>query len=95
MRSVSLKLEKNGNALPFHSVLAIGKIHGAILLITLLSTLSREFHRLSAFQEESFMTSTRIFARASFLVALVAPLLVWSPAGHTQNGNSSASYPVR
>jgi photosystem II stability/assembly factor-like uncharacterized protein len=39
------------------------------------------------------MTSTRIFARASFLVALVAPLLVWSPAGHTQNGASSTSTP--
>ena len=39
------------------------------------------------------MTATRIFARASFLVALVAPLLVWSPAGHTQNGASSTSTP--
>jgi hypothetical protein len=39
MRSDSRKARKNGNALPFHSVLAIGKIHGAILLITHLSTI--------------------------------------------------------
>ena len=39
------------------------------------------------------MTSTRIFARASFLVALVAPLLAWNPAGHTQNGASPTSTP--
>jgi photosystem II stability/assembly factor-like uncharacterized protein len=39
------------------------------------------------------MASTRIFVRASFLVALVAPLLVWNPAGHTQSGASSVSSP--
>src|SRR5215510_15185104 len=79
MRSDSPKARKTGNASPFHSVLAIGKIHGAIVLITPLFTI----------QEERFMTSTRIFARASFLVALFAPLLVWNPAGHTQNAASS------
>ncbi|MCG3163218.1 MAG: hypothetical protein JMDDDDMK_04603 [Acidobacteria bacterium] len=39
------------------------------------------------------MASTRIFARASFPAALALLLLVWNPAGHTQNGNSSASSP--
>src|SRR5262245_20709211 len=39
------------------------------------------------------MASIRIYARATFLVALVAPLLVWNPAGHTQSGESSASSP--
>src|SRR5262245_5351056 len=83
MRSDSPKARKTGKASPFHSVLAIGKIHGAIVLITPLFTI----------QEERFMTSTRIFARASFLVALVAPLLVWNPAGHTQNSASLTSTP--
>ncbi|HEV2667784.1 MAG TPA: glycosyl hydrolase, partial [Blastocatellia bacterium] len=39
------------------------------------------------------MASTRIFTRATFLVALVAPLLIWNPTGHTQSGESSASSP--
>src|SRR4030095_16730461 len=39
------------------------------------------------------MATTRIFARASFLVALVAAFLVWNPAGHTQSGASSVSSP--
>jgi photosystem II stability/assembly factor-like uncharacterized protein len=39
------------------------------------------------------MASTRIFARAPFLVALVAPLLVWNPAGHAQSGATSVSSP--
>ncbi len=39
------------------------------------------------------MESTRISARASFLIAIVALLLAWNPAGYTQNGNSSASSP--
>src|SRR5262245_23131721 len=47
MRSDSRKARKNGNALQFHSVLAIGKIHGAILLITLLSTIQKAFRRPS------------------------------------------------
>jgi photosystem II stability/assembly factor-like uncharacterized protein len=37
------------------------------------------------------MQSARIVARAIFLFALISLLLVWNPAGHTQNGNSTAS----
>jgi hypothetical protein len=50
---IAVKLEKTSNSLLFHSVLAIGKIHVAILLITLLSTVQEACKRLSrGFQEE-------------------------------------------
>jgi photosystem II stability/assembly factor-like uncharacterized protein len=39
------------------------------------------------------MPSARIFARASFLIALISLVLVWNPAGHAQNSNSSATSP--
>lgn len=37
------------------------------------------------------MQSASIVARAILLLALISLLLVWNPAGHTQNGNSTAS----
>src|SRR5262245_45380677 len=39
------------------------------------------------------MAYTRNLVRASFLIALVALLLIWNPAVRTQTGNSSSASP--
>jgi hypothetical protein len=56
---IAVKLEKTSNSLLFHSVLATGKIHGAILLITLLSTFQEAFKRLSRGFQEAFKRLAR------------------------------------